>query len=188
MEISTKSLIHKCLKAVGLNGFGGNLIKSSGGQNALEAFLSDVLEGESSANKQKVYRNLIRQSLVHIAKTPDGEYRVTITPAGAYRLSKESLNEIIVPPMEKWDSKWRLICYDLPSVKKSERYELTKHLNRMGFYPLQKSMWAHPYIFVEQLEQITESLLIKKYVTVLEVTKLDVSSTSKLMEKFGGIL
>jgi len=184
MESTTKVLVYKCLKKIGLNGFSGNITTAHSSYIALENIVGSMLTNESEVNRQKIYRNLTRQILVHIAKETAISYRVTITPAGAYRLTKASLDEIVIPSMDKWDGKWRLVSYDLPSSKKSERYELTRHLNRMGFLLLHKSLWVHPHACFEQLDRLLDALIIKKYVAFFEVAKFDTITSKVLMDKF----
>ncbi len=188
MKTPTKKALHSSLKIIGLAGFTGTVIVAPNATIAVGKLLESVMKPLDIPERERIYRNLKRQGLVQIDKAEKDSYRLTITPAGAYRLTSESLDDIVVPRMKHWDGKWRLVCYDLPSNKKSERYELTKHLKRMGFFPLQKSMWVHPYIFLGQLDQITKTLLITNFVTVLEVTKLDNKSEGILTDKFRDVL
>lgn len=179
MNKSTKELVFYCLKKLGLTGYSGVIVSASNSHQALDKLLRNLFMTDSSPQKQKVYRVLVRQKLIQIDKE-GRSFRLTITPMGAYRLSKESLDRVTVPYMTKWDGKWRFVSYDLPATKKSERYELTRQLSRMGFSRLQNSMWVHPYACAKQVGAVTTSLSIARYVTLLEANEVDTSTSDKL--------
>jgi DNA-binding transcriptional regulator PaaX len=109
---------------------------------------------------------------------------VTLTPAGAYRLSESILNDLVIPASKRWDRKWRMITYDIPASKSHERYVFVSHLKRLGFCMIQKSVWFYPYPCIDIIEAITESLGISRYVTIAEVSELDRSTESKLHSGF----
>lgn len=188
MRTLTKQLVHNSLLVIGYAGFTGVLVVAPNATQAYGSILIKTLEALDISEKERIYRNLRRQGLVQIDRVDNKNYRLTITPAGAHRLAKELLDEITVPPMKKWDGKWRLVCYDIPISKNQERFEFTRHLNRMGFTLVQKSMWAHPHSCIEQIEAITDSLAIKRFVTILEATKFDKYTTKKLIKRYQNII
>jgi len=184
MKTTTKKALHRSLKIIGLAGFTGTVIVAPNATAAVGKLLESVMKPLDIPERERIYRNLKRQGLVQIDKAENDSYRLTITPAGAHRLTSETLDEIEVPKMKKWDGRWRLTCYDIPAGKNVERRALAKHLQRMGFTMLQKSMWVHPHECIEQVGQITDSLGISRYVSVVEVVKLDEYSTKKLISKY----
>jgi DNA-binding transcriptional regulator PaaX len=188
MKTPMKKAVHASLKIIGLAGFAGTVVVAPNATAAVGKLLVTVTKPLDIPERERIYRNLKRQGLVQIDKVEKASYRLTITPAGAHRLTSESLSDIEIPKMKKWDGKWRLVCYDIPAGKNIERRTLAKHLHRMGFTALQKSMWVHPHECIEQIEQITDSLTIGRYVSVMEVVKLDRYSTHRLISTYQDVV
>jgi hypothetical protein len=44
-----------------------------------------------------------------------------------------------------WDSKWRVVVFDIPEEQRAERNMFRTRLKRLGFYQVQKSILALPY-------------------------------------------
>lgn len=187
MRTRSKQLIHDSLRVVGLGGFVGVMIIAPNALQALEKLLGKQVKELNTPERQRIYRVLKRQGLIQLDKEGEG-YRIAITPAGAHRLSEELLDNLIVPNMGKWDGHWRLVCYDIPSGRNKERYTFTHHLNRMGFTMLQKSMWVHPHECISQIEEISSSLRLSRYVSVMEVVRLDTHSTKRLISRYESII
>lgn len=183
MRTRTKEFTNVALRYLGVAGFAGTVLVAPNSAKALQMFLEPALKMLDEPEKHRIYRILKRQGYVQVDRDELG-YRLTITPAGAHRLQSELLKNITIPTMSKWDKTWRLVCYDIPSEKKAQRYELLGHLHRLGFVMIQKSMWIHPHSCFEAIAQITDALLLKQYVTVLEVNKFDTYTTKKLIHHF----
>jgi len=46
---------------------------------------------------------------------------------------------------QKWDTKWRLVIFDISHLKKKYREAFRGKLKELGFWYLQKSVWLHPF-------------------------------------------
>jgi hypothetical protein len=185
--MTTKELIDKSLGFIGSEGYSGLIATGKTSGQALDTLLSPIL-GDIALDKQKnTKRNLLRQELIVVSKLDTGTYRVTITPAGAYRISANELHSLNIPVDEPWDGKWRLISYDIPSSKKSERYQFTKHLKRLGCLPLQSSMWVHAYKCEHAITLLADSLGLLRYLSIAEVTQFDKATDSKVRKFFTAI-
>lgn len=52
---------------------------------------------------------------------------------------------------KRWDGKWRLVLFDIPTELRTARDALRHLLKRLGFVQLQKSAWIYPYDCAEEI-------------------------------------
>lgn len=45
----------------------------------------------------------------------------------------------------RWDSRWRVLIFDIPEKRKGTRTEIRRILSSVGFARLQDSVWVYPY-------------------------------------------
>lgn len=109
-----------------------------------------------------------------IAYTPrDYENGIKLTKAGKERLKKRDFDQLSVPVPRKWDKQWRLVFFDIPIQEDKKRYAWTLKLRQLGFQTLQKSIWVYPFPSRPEIEAIAETLGVRKYVTYVEVSRID---------------
>jgi len=65
---------------------------------------------------------------------------------------------------EKWDGKWRMICFDIPEKYKQGRDALRDKLKKIGFRELQKSVFVTPYSCKDEIMLLVELFGLEKYV------------------------
>jgi len=85
----------------------------------------------------------------------------------------------------KWNKRWWLIASDIPTKthrKAAER--LRSKFRSMGFYSMQKSLWIYPFDPTIEIQKICEYYNVLKFVTVMEIYRLDKSDKEKLMKFF----
>ncbi len=105
-------------------------------------------------------QGLIENSLV------DDQILIKLTQIGKDFLDLETVKS------EKWDGKWRVVIFDIPEQKRIIRNLFRRNLKRWGFKQLQKSVWISKRDVYDKLAAYIEELLIDKWVSVMEVTKL----------------
>ncbi len=67
----------------------------------------------------------------------------------------------------KWDKKWRIVIFDIPQEVHSKRNIFRQKLKSLGFYMIQKSIFAFPYPCEEELSRYYSQLNIGEYINVL---------------------
>jgi DNA-binding transcriptional regulator PaaX len=55
-----------------------------------------------------------------------------------------------------WDKKWRIVIFDISQLKKFYREAFRGKLKELGFYPLQKSVWIHPFDCQDEIELLRD--------------------------------
>lgn len=78
------------------------------------------------------------------------------------------LNKYQKPPKE-WDSKWRLISFDVPVKEEAKRQQLRNLLKEFDFYQLHKSVWVSPHKLAEQFWRLLVDYELGKYCKMMTV-------------------
>ncbi len=177
--MSTKNDINTALKILGKNGFDPTIADTGSPILGLKL----ALELRSINDYSNLLRELKRQNLVTV-NSSRSVTSFSLTPAGAQRLQKIMINEIVIPKPEVWDQKWRLLSFDVPLSASSQRLQFTKHLKEFGFFPLQKSLWIYPYPCYSELEQLAGHYNLWRYCVYMEISRLDPISATKLSRHF----
>lgn len=119
----------------------------------------------------------LQKNRVIILKEESGKFLVKLTEKGKRKVREIQLEnfEIQKPPM--WDGKWHVVIADIPEKIKEEkmgraRDVLRDRLLKLGFYPLQKSVWACPWPCEKEVLFLCELFGITPYVNILTTEKI----------------
>jgi hypothetical protein len=113
---------------------------------------------------------------------------VQITNKGRERLSKIFCNNAKVPKPKIWDGKWWLVAADVPVKEYREAARMFRmKLKNMGLLNLQKSLWFYPFDPRKEIEFISSHFGISRYVTVMEINRLDAEDEKTLKTYFNKI-
>jgi hypothetical protein len=155
-------------------------------------FAGDVVRGYNRAKrrvtvesvKRSVYY-LKRHGYIHFRSDGLGHYIIALTRLGKKKLSQIEFEKLAVPKPKHWDKKWWGIAGDIPTKTHRHGADLLRaKLKQMGFCALQKSLWFYPYNPRTQLEIILETFHLKRYVTLMEIDKLDADDERVLRKHF----
>lgn len=182
---TTKQAINTALMVIGEDGYSGHEVQARSRMCALSTIIKSHVPEEAVA---PIYRELHRQELVDIQKKEVGYYCVSLTPSGAQRLLKHTIDQLQINTNVAWDGHWRLVCFDIPKGKDKERLYFNRRLHELGFTMVQRSMWVHPFECLKEIVQITDFVNLTRYVTVLEVVNLDSRTTKRLQAIYGSLL
>jgi DNA-binding transcriptional regulator PaaX len=160
--------------AVGVVACGGAVVP--GVLKALKDF--DLGEDKTGYDKKRIsdaLGNLKRQKLVEIIKDDDNKVSVRLTNKGKSRIREFSIDTVFIKKPEKWDGKWRILIFDIPTKPKIynlAREALRNKIKDLGFYQMQKSVWVYPYDFEDEILFVAEAFEVQKHVEILTVEKL----------------
>ena len=125
-------------------------------------------------------RSLEREGFID--KIEDG---YLITPKGLKKSKKLRLQSPVSFSGEDWDGNWRIVIFDIPEIKRSERNIFRSILKRKGFIRLQNSVFVCPYADFSELNVLRHEYHIEKYVNFL-IAKSDSSDDDTILKnKFG---
>lgn len=186
---TTAAIIDGVLRFVATGGF---ITTALVVPNAVQLFDKPIEELTRALDRRSQEREMRR--IVHYMKQRgliaynfrDYEHGIVITRKGQKRLKDNRYNSLGIPVPEKWDEKWRLVFFDIPLESSKNRSSFTLKLKALGYQPLQKSIWVHPFPSRPEIEIITEHFGLRKFVTYVEITEID--SEKKLRSRFQTLL
>ena len=77
------------------------------------------------------------------------------------------------------DGKWRFISFDIPEDRKPLRVALTRSLRRIGYKPIQKSLWACPFNKVDDIDLLITEMGINEFVANFRIETTDIEEHLK---------
>lgn len=110
------------------------------------------------------------------------QHGIVISKKGQRRLASRDYDTLAIEIPKNWDKSWRLVFFDIPATANVARNKLTKKLRRLGFQPLQQSIWIIPYACKAEVQFVTETLDITRYVTYIMTSHID--HEDKLIARF----
>ncbi len=124
-------------------------------------FVNNLIKSFKKTKKyprKKIYDtfySLKRQGCVKIEKKNNQIY-VSLTENGKKKANWLQINNLKIRRFKKWDKKWRLVLFDIAQLKKIYREAFRGKLKELGFYPLQKSIWVHPFDCEAEVELLRD--------------------------------
>lgn len=125
----------------------------------------------SNSEAEKAIRNLRRSRLV-VLKEKNGKFFVELTSKGKRKFKEIRIDELRNKKPADWDGLWRIIIFDIPEHKKAGRAALRGKMKELGFYQLQKSVWAFPYECEKEIELLSELFDIDPYVNFITAKRI----------------
>lgn len=125
-------------------------------------------------NLKLAIRKLYRSKMVDYKENNDGTVNIILTDNGKKRILKYDLDKVQINKPVKWDGEWRMVIFDIPEDERQGRVALAEKLKELGFYPMQKSVFIHPYECKDEIDFITEIFNLSPYVRFLRVKNTDI--------------
>lgn len=126
---------------------------------------------------------LRRKRLVSITEK-EGQQILTLSEDGKKRVFRFNLDQIAVKRPGRWDGYWRIIIFDIPERKKQGREALRSKLKQLGFHPLQKSCFIHPFDCKSEIDFISEIFEVSPYINFIVAKEIE---GAMLLRKFFGL-
>ncbi|MGZ6004888.1 MAG: hypothetical protein ACXWLH_01930 [Candidatus Saccharimonadales bacterium] len=157
--------------------------------NAVQIFDKPARKYLNSLDKRARQRELSRiltymKSREFIAE--NYQHGLTVTKKGLRRIERRNFDNLTIEQPTKWDNTWRLVLFDIPQKYKHSRDALSLKIRELGFKPLQKSAWVHPFPCRDEITLVCQTYKIERFVSYLEISHID--NESALKKKFSNIL
>ncbi len=136
------------------------------------------LEGSSRRKKNLKYSindsftRLREKGLIEIIEV-DGKKVACITKRGESKLDFLDKHNFKLKIPKKWDSRWRIVIFDIKESRRGTRFLLRKTLSQIGFIRLQNSVWLYPYDCEDLISLLKADFKIGKDVLYMIVDKLE---------------
>ncbi|MDP3784723.1 MAG: CRISPR-associated endonuclease Cas2 [bacterium] len=121
----------------------------------------------------RAIKTLYRSKLVDSKDNTDGSVTLVLTKLGKETALTYQIDEIKIPPMKRWDKKWRLVLFDIPESRKKARNALSRALKQAGFAQFQKSVFIHPFECRNEADFIIEFFNLRPYVRFITADEID---------------
>ncbi len=119
-------------------------------------------------------RKLYQLKLIDCKEKSDGTISMTLTDNGKKRIVQYNLDSMEIKRPKQWDRLWRLVIFDIPEGERKGRNALSSKLKDLGFYPLQKSVFIHPYECKNEIDFIVEIFNLRPYVRLFTIKETDI--------------
>ena len=136
-------------------------------------------------NKKNVYNTFYRlkkQDYLNIEQKGHQVY-ISLTEEGKKKAGWFQINDLKIKKPKKWDKKWRIVIFDIAQLKKLYREIFRGKLKELGFYPLQKSVWIHPFDCRDEIKLLRDFLGLTEKEMRLIVAQ-DIGKDSQLKKIF----
>jgi len=119
------------------------------------------------------FSRLKREGLVEV-RMRGGQVYISLTKKGKAKAGWMQIDSLRIKKPKKWDGKWWLVIFDISQLKKQHREAFRGKLKGLGFYPLQKSVWAYPFPCQVEIELLRDFFgLSKKEVQLVLTEKIE---------------
>ena len=132
----------------------------------LAAVVGKELKWRERTKFNQRLERLKRRKLVKITYE-NGETKVEITQDGHKKALEYKFEEMKIKKPDKWDSKWRLVIFDVAETKRRLRDRLRGKLKEIGFISLNESVLIFPHPCENEVEFIRQVFNVSKEVTYL---------------------
>ena len=154
-------------------GFSLGLAGSPGKQLKVLKEIGEEWEAINRKALRQALRGLYQSQLVDIREKEKGRVEMVLSKQGKRKVLSFKLDTLSIKKPARWDGKWRIVCFDIPESEKKAREALRFHLRRLGFYPLQKSMFVVPYFCEDELDFLIEYHNLRPHVWQITAEDLD---------------
>lgn len=116
---------------------------------------------------------LYESKLLETRENADGTTTLVLNDAGKKKALTYQANNMRIDCAGIWDRKWRVIIFDVPEDEREARDALRGHLESMGFFILQRSVFVHPFNCQDEIDFLIELHDIRKYVRFMVAEYVD---------------
>ncbi len=127
----------------------------------------------SERQVREAIQALYKSKLITEQDNKDGTTTILLSEAGKQVTLRYNLDALQIGTPEKWDEKWRMVIFDIPNTMRPARDALRFHLQELGFFTYQRSVFVHPYQCKKIVDFLIEYHGIRKYVRYIVAESLD---------------
>ncbi|MEK7093153.1 MAG: hypothetical protein AAB927_01580 [Patescibacteria group bacterium] len=135
------------------------------------------------SSRQKDVVNRSCERLIHSGLLARQGKFLRLTRRGELVLRSLEARSYRIPHPQKWDSKWRVLIFDIPERRKGLREKVRRTLNAIGFVRLQDSVWVYPYDCEDLITFLKADFRVGKDILYMVVDMLE--NDVRLRKLFG---
>ncbi len=110
---------------------------------------------------------------IKIEDENDG-WHIRLTDIGQRKFENVKKEIRFIPKPITWPGTWWLVAADIPTKNHKVGADMFRRkVKELNFYPLQRTLWIHPFDPRRELELVSNQYNIGQFVTVMEIKRLD---------------
>ena len=109
-------------------------------------------EKKSARARAKKLREMEKRKLISFTELGGGTVRIELTHKGKQLVRQYDLEKIAIKKPVKWDGRWRIVIYDIPTSQKQASNAFREKIRQLGLFPLQRSVWVSAYECIAEIE------------------------------------
>lgn len=180
--MTIKSPIKKKLLILLAGGVALGLARNPRSQKYILKTIHSDLKNVDKRYLMKIVNEFRNDRLVDYRENTDGTVEIVLSEKGEKKVLEFDINKISIRKPFKWDGRWRVVFFDIPEKRRSERNVLREKLKERGFEELQKSVFVHPYPCLDEINFITEYFQLRNLVRYGEM--INISNEEEYRLKF----
>ena len=134
-------------------------------RQALPMLLKEVRYKIKNRKTEKSFHRsfyyLLRRRYINV-EYQGKQINITLTKEGKKLAGKYQIDDLKIVKPKKWDGRWRILIFDIPSIHKVKREALRGKLKELGLFQLQKSVWICPYNFQNEVQILRNFFVLSR--------------------------
>ena len=171
MKNNTQNVQKAILACLGLAGI---LTLGAVAPNAVQLlrYLPGINKSKKTYYVKSAVTRLKDQGLIEFV-TKNSKTFARLTDNGKQRLKRYQLGEVIIKQPKHWDSRWRVVIFDIKEMSRHKRDQLRLQLRRFNFHRLQHSVWVSPYECEELIFMVKTFFGLGREVVYITAEKIE---------------
>lgn len=118
----------------------------------------------------------------------DDDFKMKITQKGRRKTIRLNFEQLRIPLPSRWDGKWWITIADVPIEDRYQADCLRNKFKRLGFYPLQRTVWVYPFDPRDEVDFVSVYYRVDRFLTVMRVDQFDPGDQAELLVFFKKLL
>ncbi len=155
---------------------GGLALGLSGSPKRYFQILESMGKEWKEINRQslrRAIRNLYQSKLINEKQNSDGTITMILNAKGKEKALTYNLDEMEIKKPERWDNKWRIVLFDIPEKMRKIRDAFRHHLNQLGFFEFQKSVFVYPFDCRDEIDYLIEFYNARRFIRFVVAESVD---------------
>lgn len=122
---------------------------------------------------RRAIKSLYESKLIGVKEYKDGSITIILSLEGKKKALTYQMDKMQINKPKKWDKRWRVVLFDIPEKLRKTRDIFRCHLNYLGFYEFQKSVFMHPYDCKNEIDYLIEFYNLRRFVRFVLAESID---------------
>lgn len=125
---------------------------------AASVFIREYMRYHPTKKRHSIdiaFRRLLKDGSIKVRREGRQIY-IALTEKGRKKAGWFQINGLEIKKPKRWDGRWRIVIFDIPHTDRLVREALRGFLKRLGFYPLQKSVWVYPFDCRDEIDLLKD--------------------------------